>query len=100
MRGLSIWFCFGKWANPQLSFGSPTLVRVCVGWFSFAVLSVDIELLLGTLVCDTLKDKEQNGHVAQQPPPKSNFERFLLRLGFTKRDTPYNPPYDDVLGQS
>jgi hypothetical protein len=69
MRGLSMWFCFGKWAKPQLSFGATTLVRVCIGWFSFAILSVDIDMLIGILVRDltALKAKEQNGHIAQQP---------------------------------
>jgi len=52
MRGLSMWVCLGKWARPQISFGAPTLVRVCIGWFSFAILSVDIDMLIGTLVRD------------------------------------------------
>jgi hypothetical protein len=67
-----MWFCFGKWARPQISFGAPTLVRVCIGWFSFAILSVDIDMLIGTLVRDitVLKSKEQNGHNTQHAKAK------------------------------
>jgi hypothetical protein len=70
MRGLSMWFCFGKWANPQLSFGAPTLVRLCIGWFSFAVLSVDIDLLIGTLVRDITALKAVEAKRAHRPTGK------------------------------
>lgn len=67
MRGLSMWFCFGKWARPQLSFGAPTLVRVCIGWFSFAILSVDIDMLIGTLVRDITALKAVEAKRAHTP---------------------------------
>ena len=62
-----MWFCFGKWARPQFSFGAPTLVRVCVGWFSFAILSVDIDMLIATLVRDVTALKAVEAKRAHTP---------------------------------
>jgi len=46
MRGLTIWLCFGKFANPSLYFGYPTIFRICLGWMSFVIVLVDLEIEL------------------------------------------------------
>ena len=47
MRGLTIWLCFGSWGGFNFyAFGDPTLLRVCFGFVSFAIIKMDIENLI------------------------------------------------------
>jgi len=44
VKGFSIYFCFGKYAGfkKEISGG---IFRVVLGWFSFAVMLLDIEII-------------------------------------------------------
>lgn len=51
IKGLTFMLVFGKWARPKISFAKNETVifRLCLGYVSFSINTVDMEVLVNEL---------------------------------------------------
>jgi hypothetical protein len=50
MRGLSMWLCFGSWGGFHFEIGRTCFLRICLGYVSFVISSIDVENVIAHIV--------------------------------------------------
>lgn len=50
LNGLTCWICFGSYGGFGIKMREPFLLRICLGWVSFVMITMDVENTLEYLM--------------------------------------------------